>query len=276
MAGETILGGTYGLDIQPKDDPYIQTAAEATHTLFTAAVTGAFLVDLVPILKYVPDWMPFADFKRKGKQWRKLASDMINLPYDAIQRNIKNGDAAPSFVLRSLQNVDESQDIRLQEYIIKSTAGSMYTGESLHNRQRKALTVAAIESCILGLLENPTVVKKAQEELDRVVGPDHLPTFDDEGSLPFITAIVKEALRWRDVTPIDFPRGLSSYPMHGKLYAVGKCMFMTNMVSNRAMLHDEDVYPNPFDFNPDRFMKDGKLNPDVKDPDHAAFGFGRR
>ncbi|KAG6809849.1 hypothetical protein H0H92_014508 [Tricholoma furcatifolium] len=47
-----------------------------------------------------------------------------------------------------------------------------------------------------------------------------------------------------------------------------------NMI--RAMLHDENIYPMPFEFNPDRFMKDGKLNPDVRDPHHAAFGFGRR
>ncbi|KAG6892796.1 hypothetical protein C0993_002898, partial [Termitomyces sp. T159_Od127] len=96
--------------------------------------------------------------------------------------------------MRSLQNMDESHDIKLQEYIIKSTAGAMYT--------------AAIASCILGFLENPAVVKKAQEELDRVVGPGHLPTFDDEDSLPFITAITREALRWREVAPIAIPHFL--------------------------------------------------------------------
>lgn len=42
------------------------------------------------------------------------------------------------------------------------------------------------------------------------------------------------------------------------------------------MLHNEDIYPEPFEFNPDRFMKDGKLDTAVKDPAHAAFGFGRR
>ena len=49
-----------------------------------------------------------------------------------------------------------------------------------------------------------------------------------------------------------------------------------NLVTTRAMLHDETVYPEPFRFNPDRFMKDGRLNLAVRDPDHAAFGFGRR
>ena len=42
------------------------------------------------------------------------------------------------------------------------------------------------------------------------------------------------------------------------------------------MLHDENEYPNPEAFNPDRFMKDGKINPSVRDPSTIAFGFGRR
>lgn len=42
------------------------------------------------------------------------------------------------------------------------------------------------------------------------------------------------------------------------------------------MLHNEEVYPDPFTFNPDRFMKDGKIDKSVRDPSHACFGFGRR
>lgn len=42
------------------------------------------------------------------------------------------------------------------------------------------------------------------------------------------------------------------------------------------MLHDEQAYPEPHTFNPDRYLKDGKINPDVQDPTTACFGFGRR
>ena len=45
----------------------------------------------------------------------------------------------------------------------------------------------------------PEALKGAHEELDRVVGPDRLPTFDDEEKLPYIRAMVKETLRWRPV-----------------------------------------------------------------------------
>lgn len=48
---------------------------------------------------------------------------------------------------------------------------------------------------------NPDVVKKAQEELDRVVG-DRLPEFADEPSLPYISAVIMEVARWHPVAPL--------------------------------------------------------------------------
>ena len=44
----------------------------------------------------------------------------------------------------------------------------------------------------------------------------------------------------------------------------------------RSILHNPKTYDNPMEYRPDRFLKDGKLNPDVVDPDSVAFGFGRR
>ena len=42
------------------------------------------------------------------------------------------------------------------------------------------------------------------------------------------------------------------------------------------MCRDESVYPNAHAFNPGRFLKDGQIDPDVKDPEELVFGFGRR
>lgn len=44
----------------------------------------------------------------------------------------------------------------------------------------------------------------------------------------------------------------------------------------RAMLHDESEYPDPYSFKPERFLKDGQLDPDVRGPAEVAFGYGRR
>jgi hypothetical protein len=88
MAGETILSIAYGLDIEQKDDPYIQTSEEAVHALAVAAIPGTFLVDIFPFLKYVPEWMPGAGFKKKAKEWSKLTLKMLNLTYDASKERI--------------------------------------------------------------------------------------------------------------------------------------------------------------------------------------------
>lgn len=52
------------------------------------------------------------------------------------------------------------------------------------------------------MLANPEALKKAQQEIDSVVKPGFLPSFDDEDSLPYVSAIVKEVLRWSTVTPL--------------------------------------------------------------------------
>ena len=51
----------------------------------------------------------------------------------------------------------------------------------------------------------PEVQKKAQAEIDAVVGPNRLPDFNDRPSLPYINAVVKESSRWNLATPIGWP-----------------------------------------------------------------------
>ena len=48
----------------------------------------------------------------------------------------------------------------------------------------------------------PEVQKKAQAEIDAVVGPHRLPNFEDRLSLPYINAIVKESMRWHLILPV--------------------------------------------------------------------------
>ena len=48
----------------------------------------------------------------------------------------------------------------------------------------------------------PEVQKRAQRELDQVVGRGRLPSFHDRESLPYVSNVVKEALRWKAVSPM--------------------------------------------------------------------------
>ena len=41
-------------------------------------------------------------------------------------------------------------------------------------------------------------------------------------------------------------------------------------------MHDPEVYPNPDEFRPERFIRDGKIDPSIRDPAAFVFGSGRR
>lgn len=47
----------------------------------------------------------------------------------------------------------------------------------------------------------PDVAKKAQEEIDSVVGNDRLPSYADRECMPYVDALVKEVFRWNTVVP---------------------------------------------------------------------------
>lgn len=66
-------------------------------------------------------------------------------------------------------------------------------------------TVSTLSTFVLAMTQNPDIQAKAQRELESVLGPDRMPTFEDKDSLPYLTAIVKECLRWEPVAPVAIP-----------------------------------------------------------------------
>ncbi|KAJ7625732.1 cytochrome P450 [Roridomyces roridus] len=264
MAGELILSFTYGIDVLPSDDPYITLAEEALHTLVSAAIPGKYLVDTFPILKHIPIWFPGAGFKRQAREWRKLARSMLELPFLETKRQMESGIARSSFTADRLNGLKDTNSA-YQEDHIKSTAATMYLGGA-------DTTVSTLGTFILAMLANPEAQKKAQAEIDGVTAGETLPTFADRDSLPYVSAIVKEVLRWKNVTPFGAPRLLTvedeyrGYRLPARSLIIG---------STWSILHDPIIYPDPHTFKPERFLLNGKLNPAIRDPE-AAFGFGRR
>lgn len=59
------------------------------------------------------------------------------------------------------------------------------------------------------MLRYPMVMRKAQAELDSVVGTGCLPTFEDHDSLPYLQALLKQATRWRTIAPTGFPHAVT-------------------------------------------------------------------
>lgn len=54
----------------------------------------------------------------------------------------------------------------------------------------------------------PEVQRKAQQEIDRVIGADRVPDFDDRDALPYVDAVWKEAMRWRAIGQLGVPHAV--------------------------------------------------------------------
>ncbi|KAJ3534780.1 hypothetical protein NMY22_g6770 [Coprinellus aureogranulatus] len=299
VVGAITLSTAYGLDISPSHDPYIEIAEKGMLALTAATAPGAFLVDAVPILKYVPSWFPGAGFKRKAYEWNKWTRDMVEIPFRDYEKLAASGKANPNaFVSICLSNLDETKDLEEQKRLIRDTAGTFFVGGA-------DTSFSTITTFILQMTLHPDIQAKAQAELDRVVGKYTLPTFADEPSLPYIGAIVKEILRcgvislfstgWHTIVPLGkqcplsialladtipvpvfpaIPRILEEDDEYDGYFLPKGAIVAGNAW---AMLHDERDYKDPFVFRPERFLTpDGtRLDPNAREPT-AAFGFGRR
>ena len=78
----------YGIDVQESDDPYISIAEVVTNGASEAAIPGAFWVDFLPILKYVPSWFPGAGFQKKAAYWKEALNTMAEKPFRHVQEQL--------------------------------------------------------------------------------------------------------------------------------------------------------------------------------------------
>ncbi|KAJ7460266.1 cytochrome P450 [Mycena latifolia] len=264
MAGEVIMAVTYGIHVLPSNDPYIIVAHTVVQNAAVAAVPGRFLVNSFPSLKYVPSWFPGAGFKRQATEWSKTVRAMRDLAFAETKRQMESGVAPRSFTVEHLEGL-RNEDVYYQEKDVKASSSTMFAAGA-------DTTVSSLSTFVLAMLLNPDAQKRAQAEIDSITGGKYLPDFDDEASLPYVSALVKEFLRWRNVLPVALPHLLTTDDEYRGYRLPAGSMILGN---TWAILHDEVMYPDPHAFKPERFLIDGKPNPAVRDPD-AAFGFGRR
>ncbi|KAG1745658.1 cytochrome P450 [Suillus lakei] len=261
-AGAVILRISHGYEVKENDDPFLDLAKRVFADGSRATAPGAFMVDILPFLAKVPTWFPGAGFKRIARELRKNLEEMVSAPHKLVKDQMAAGIALTSFTSNLLEGSDGSAE---EDHSVKWSAFSLYAGGA-------DTTVSAIYSLFLAMTLFPDVQKKAQAEIDAVVGPDRLPSFADRDSLPYTEALVKEVLRWNVVTPTGFPHCVAEDDIHDGYFIPKGSLVFPNIWS---MLNDPRTYANPSQFNPERFLaKDGK-EPETE-PRTMCFGFGRR
>ncbi|KAI0347293.1 cytochrome P450 [Trametopsis cervina] len=271
-AGAIILRLSHGYTVHPSgSDAIVDLVDLATEQFSLATSPGAYLVDVFPLLRYVPRWVPGARFQRTAREWRDTLEEMAEVPHAMVKRNMRENRNVPNYTSELLENEKMSAQ---KEFNIKWSAASLYSGGA-------DTTVSAIRTFFLAMSLHPSAQQRAQAELDAVVGPDRLPTFEDREQLPYVDAIVKEVCRWGPVVPLGIPHRLQEEDVH-EGYRIPKGTIVIPNIWK--MLHDPTTYTDPFTFEPARFLpsssgsnkNNAQGEPGIMDPRDVCFGFGRR
>ncbi|EWG52463.1 hypothetical protein FVEG_11206 [Fusarium verticillioides 7600] len=262
-AGPVILKIAYGYTAEPfKEDILIDMAGQAMDNVTAASVPGAFLVDTLPLLPYVPDWVPGANFKRLAKKWSSELDDLTEMPYAFAKHQHALGKQDNSFASRLLEIEDSTEEAR---FTTKWSALSLYAAGA-------DTTVSSISLFFLALILYPDVQKKAQEEIDGVIGNERLPNCSDWTILPYANAVVKEILRWNPVVPMGLPHTSTEDDVFEGYFIPKDALIMPNIW---YFAHDPEVHQDPMRFEPERFLSTDGNQPE-QDPHTYTFGFGRR
>ncbi|KAF9465137.1 cytochrome P450 [Collybia nuda] len=256
----------YGIDVVERHDPYIVTQKKANGAISMATTPGNFIVESLPLLKYLPTWFPFAEFKRMAVKWQNDAHDMLWRPIQVVRKDLATGYPTSSCASRGMLKLQDLPDDERpgQEFILQRALASMApAGDTV---------LSALRSFVLEMTRRPEIQRKAQEELDSVLHGERLPVFSDQESMPYITALVKEILRFFPITPLGAPHSTSADDIYKGYFIPSGTVVLPNIW---AILHDPKEYADPHVFNPDRFFNT-KTHKAELDPSTAVFGFGRR
>lgn len=125
---------------------------------------------------------------------------------------------------------------------------------------------------VLYLMQNPDAQRKGQEEVDRVVGKDRLPDWQDIPNLTYANLILQETYRMNPLSPLGIPHASIADDVYKGMFIPKGTTIYQNVW---AMHHDESVYAEPFRFWPERYLPEEQGGRGEPFP-VGNFGFGRR
>ncbi|KAK7437469.1 hypothetical protein VKT23_018540 [Stygiomarasmius scandens] len=223
-------------------------------------------IDQLPFLNYIPD--RWARWKRMAKWGNRLSAriyfHLLKVCEERIQRGEENG--------CYLENVIKHQEEYGLTRRMTGYLGGVFLDGASHT------TSAFLQNVIMCLTAFPEAQRKAQEEIDRVIGHNHVPRLEDLDQLPYCQAIINETHRFRPIAPLGIPHAMRADGQYRNyLLPKGTMIF----INTWGIYHDPEMYDDPEVFNPDRYLGNPtgtKAGVDIRDfrNTNIAFGGGRR
>ncbi|KAI9108921.1 hypothetical protein K1719_020226 [Acacia pycnantha] len=181
-------------------------------------------------------------------------------------KKTKDDDEKKDFVdiLLQLQETDKLA-FELTKYDLKAVVTDMFLGGN-------ETTITTVEWILTELKRNPRTMKKAQEDIRKVVGSKSKVEESDIKEMKYLKLVIKEALRLHAPAPFLIPRETISDTKLGGYDIPAKTMIFVNMW---AIQRDPEIWENPEEFIPERF-ENSEMDFKGQDFELIPFGSGRR
>jgi len=144
-------------------------------------------------------------------------------------------------------------------------------------------TATTLEWLLYIMAEYPETQKKVQEELERVVGPNRLPTYEEKDKLPYLNAVILELMRWKHFAPFGLPH-MTLQDTQCLGYNIPKGAQV--LLNFHAINMDPTAWKDPEKWRPERFLEeekdlqnaffDGEVKKTAESYKYIPFGAGKR
>jgi len=228
-ASSLIFALAYGRRLPRGNEPEVTAIDQVMENFLYAARVGTWLVDAVPVLNHLPSI--FAP-------WKRYADKLHNFEANLNMRNMEKALQTASWNWsKQVQDMKEAQHMSPKE--LAYDVGIIYEAGS-------DTTTMALEVFTLAMVLYPDVMKRAQQEIDAAV--QSYPSYADKDNLPYIDALVKEVLRWRPVSAGGIPHAVIQDDEYMGFHIPRGATVIGN---HWSISLDENVYEDPYTFNPD-------------------------
>ncbi|QRW03315.1 cytochrome P450 family protein [Ceratobasidium sp. AG-Ba] len=215
MTSSVFLRVAYGHEVKSVDDIFVRNAALGTAAFSETMQPTRWVVDMLPMLRYLPVWFPLATFHRRAKQIYEMESTHRELPFQDLEKRVSEGTAEACFASKLLHKDDGALVDPEEREHIKYLTSSVYSGAA-------DSATSLLESFFLAMTLYPDVQAKAREEIDAYTeqytkgSRSQLILFEDRANLPY-TRMKMNLNMWK-------------------------------------MMHDPEVYEQPDRFMPERYL----------------------
>ncbi|CAE6501236.1 unnamed protein product [Rhizoctonia solani] len=247
----------YGYSPKSQKDSILAMVHDAVRYVAISSENHRLVSDF-PILKHIPGWFPGAEFQKIGQKGYKSRTRYADTLFDMRQGHIEQ----PSYVSGLLESKGGANANSDDTYLIKWTGASIFTAGS-------TMISSLIKSFFLMACLYPEAMKKAQAEIDSVVGREWIPSLQDKPALPYTDALVQEVMRMCPPVPLGLSR-FTTEDIEFRDYRIPKGSKINANIW--AILRDPNHFSSPHIFNPSCFLGP---KPEL-DPRKFIFGFGRR